>query len=165
MAKRILVVDDETDVLDALARAFRLAGYSVEKAATAAKALALCKDHSFDLVILDFIMPGMSGLEVLNKVRAIHPTIRSIVVSGKVDPQLKEDEVETRLRVELEADAFFSKPVSNDRLLETVERLLTLGKNENWKDVAERVLHSEKTAGQVRKIEASLKPRKPSGRK
>src|SRR3954470_20872427 len=113
MAKRVLVVDDEADVLDALARAIRIAGYSVEKAKTAKDALALCSDHAFDLLVVDFIMPGMTGLEVLNKIRALHPTIRSIVVSGKVDPQIKEDEVETRLKVELEADAYFSKPVGN----------------------------------------------------
>ena len=42
MAKRVLVVDDEADVRDALARAIRIAGYSVEKAQTAKEALALC---------------------------------------------------------------------------------------------------------------------------
>ena len=161
MAKRILVVDDETDVLNALERAMRIAGYSVEKAASAQAALTLCKDHSFDLVVVDFIMPGMSGLALLNKIRAIHPTIRSIVVSGKVEPGLKEDEVATRLKVELEADQYFSKPVSNERLLETIERLLTLEKNQTWEEVAERVLNSEKSPAQVRRIEKHLKPKRP----
>jgi two-component system OmpR family response regulator len=160
MAKRILVVDDEPDVLDALERAIRIAGLSVEKAASAQGALALCKDHAFDLIVIDFIMPGMTGLELLNKVRALHPTIRSIIVSGKVDPQLKEDEVETRIKVELEADAYFSKPVANDRLLETIERLLTLGKDQKWEDVAERVLNSEKTTAEIKKMERGLKSKK-----
>jgi CheY-like chemotaxis protein len=160
MAKRILVVDDESDVLAALARAIKIEGYSVEKAQSAKEALALCKDHTFDLVVVDFIMPGMSGLELINKIRGIHPTIRSIVVSGKVDPQLKEDEVETRLKIELEADAYFSKPMKNEQLLETIERLLSLGKDEKWTDIAERVLNSQKTAAQVKKTERSLKPKK-----
>jgi CheY-like chemotaxis protein len=159
MAKRVLVVDDEADVLDALARAIRIAGYSVAKAQTAKEALALCSDHAFDLLVADFIMPGMSGLELLNRVRALHPTIRSIVVSGKVDPQLKEDEVETRLKVELEADAYFTKPVGNDRLLQAIERLLKQGKEQDWAEIAERVLNSEKTTATVRKVEKSLKPK------
>jgi CheY-like chemotaxis protein len=161
MAKRILIVDDELDVLNALAKAIRLAGYSIEKASSAKAALDLCRDHAFDLVVVDFLMPGMTGLELLNKIRAIHPTVRSIVVSGKVDPQLKEDEVATQLRVELETDAYFSKPVRNAALLETIEHLLTLGTDQEWVDVAERVLNSPKTATQVRRTEQSL--RSPKG--
>jgi CheY-like chemotaxis protein len=165
MAKRILVVDDEPDVMTALARAIRIAGLSVEAAESATAALALCRDHAFDLVVVDFIMPGMTGLELLNRIRAIHPTIRSVVVSGKVDPQLSESEVTTRLKVELEADVYFSKPVSNSKLLEAMQRLLTSNAEQRWEDVAERVLNSEKTTAQVKKAEKDLKVKKPPRRK
>jgi DNA-binding NtrC family response regulator len=87
----ILVVDDERDVLEALARALKLAGHNVTKATTATEAISVARDHSFDLVILDYIMPSMSGIALLNKIRVLQPTIRSIIVSGKIDSQLSEE--------------------------------------------------------------------------
>jgi CheY-like chemotaxis protein len=94
----ILVVDDEIDVLEALARALRIAGHTLATAASAADALQLCADHTFDVVVLDYIMPSMSGIELLNKIRAYQPTIRSVIVSGKIDAQVSEETLAAELR-------------------------------------------------------------------
>lgn len=160
MAKRILIVDDEPDVRDAWGRTLSDSGYSVEVAADGKAALKLCRDHAFDLVIVDFILGGMSGLELLNQIRDRQPTIRSIVISGKVDPGLTEDEVAARLKVELETDAYFQKPLRSERLLETVSGLFEATKEQDWKTVASRVLNSKKKVTRVRKTEQSLKDKK-----
>lgn len=158
----ILVVDDEPDVLAALARALRIAGHKVSAAADATGALRLCADHSFDVVVLDYIMPSMSGIELLNRIRAYHPTIRSVIVSGKIDTQLTEDAVAGELRDRIEADAYLHKPLNNPKLLDTIKILLNSDETRSWKQVAERTLNAKKRNADVRTAERALNKLKAS---
>jgi diguanylate cyclase (GGDEF)-like protein/PAS domain S-box-containing protein len=66
----LLVVDDNDDNRDVLSRRLRNRGYTVSVAADGPQALALTEAHKFDLILLDVEMPGMSGLEVLSRIRA-----------------------------------------------------------------------------------------------
>jgi len=152
----ILVVDDEVDVLAALARALRIAGHSVLTAVDAATALRLCADHTFDVVVLDYIMPSMSGIELLNGIRAYLPTIRSVIVSGKIDARLTEESVSAELRDRIEADAYLHKPLDNTRLLETVQLLLAQDETRSWVGVAERNINAKKDKKDVRDAERSI---------
>lgn len=161
----LLVVDDEPDVLDALARALRLGGHNVSRAASAADAIALSKDHAFDLVVLDYIMPAMSGIALLNGLRDVQPTIRSIIVSGKIDSQVTEQEIVAELRESIEADAYLRKPLDNAKLLETIQHLLDESAQLDWKQVAERNLKAKKRATDVRAAERKLSDKKVSKRK
>jgi diguanylate cyclase (GGDEF)-like protein/PAS domain S-box-containing protein len=68
----LLVVDDNEDNRDALSRRLRNRGYIVSVAADGPQALALTETVKFDLILLDVEMPGMSGLEVLSRIRAQH---------------------------------------------------------------------------------------------
>ena len=68
----LLVVDDNEANRDALSRRLRHRGYVVSVAADGAEALALTETLTFDLILLDVEMPGMSGLEVLSRIRAHH---------------------------------------------------------------------------------------------
>ena len=151
-----LVVDDELDVLDALARALRLAGHTVSKAQDAAEALRLCEDHSFDVVVLDYIMPSMSGIELLNRIRDYQPTIRSVIVSGKIDTQLSEEAIGEELRDRIEADAYLHKPLDNPRLLDTIEVLLREDETRSWKDVAKRNVYAKKHRADIKAAEQTL---------
>lgn len=152
----ILVVDDEVDVLEALARALRLSGHRVSKAQDAETALKLCEDHSFDVVVLDYIMPSISGIELLNKIRDFQPTIRSVIVSGKIDTQLSEDAVVEELRDRIEADAYLHKPLNNQKLLDTVNVLLNENETRSWKDIAKRNVSAKKRRADVRTAEKAL---------
>jgi CheY-like chemotaxis protein len=160
MATRILVVDDEPDVLESWRKTLELADYSVTAVSRVDEALAACREGPIDLVILDFIMPTMSGLELLNRLREYSPTIRSIVVSGKVDPNHNEDEISTELRVGIEVDAYFHKPLRNEKLLETVAQLLGQEDLRDWKGVADRVLKAKKPGREVKAVEQQLRGRK-----
>jgi CheY-like chemotaxis protein len=104
MSTRVLVVDDEKDVRDAWARALRIAGYTVQAVGSPADAIALAESHAFDVVVLDFIIPGMDGVELLVRLRDRLPYIRSVVVSGKLDAGRPEAEITTDLRISVEAD-------------------------------------------------------------
>src|SRR5262245_40862792 len=83
MAKsRILVVDDEAAIRDSLRMTLEYEGYDVQVAATGQEGLALAERDTPDLVVLDVKMPGMDGIEVLDRLRAINETLPVIVISG-----------------------------------------------------------------------------------
>src|SRR3989304_2441620 len=73
MRERILVIEDEDKILQFLQRGLTYEGYRVEMAADGAAGLALARAEAPDLVILDWMLPGMDGLEVCRRLRAGGP--------------------------------------------------------------------------------------------
>lgn len=144
MPARILIVDDEASVLKGWARALRLAGYKVSTASTALEALTLADEHPFDVTVLDFLMPSMTGIELLTRLRKKLPTIRSVVISGRIDNKLTADELSSKLREAVEADVYLHKPVSNQDLKETIAKLLS-GAEQSWKEFASRNVNAKAT--------------------
>jgi DNA-binding response OmpR family regulator len=140
MPSHILIVDDEVRVLKAWAKALRYEGYIVATAASGDQALAACDEESFDLVILDFIMPSVTGVELLARLRKKLPLVRSIVISGKIDEKITEDQITSSLREAVEADQYLHKPVSNDRLKEVVSGLLSKADPQPWVQVATKAV-------------------------
>jgi two-component system OmpR family response regulator len=67
---KILVVDDEPSIVDAVATVLRYEGFEVEEAASGRSALQKVQDGSFDLVVLDVMLPDLDGLEVTRRIRA-----------------------------------------------------------------------------------------------
>ena len=82
MQSRLLIVDDDPDMREALAQLFSGAGHACELASSAAAALDLVNTHTFDAVVSDIVMDGMNGLELLDRLRLTHPALPVIVVSG-----------------------------------------------------------------------------------
>ncbi len=82
---RILLVDDEPNVLKALQRVFRQENYAVLTASGGQEALALLSREPFHLMISDYMMPGMTGAELLRQVKAIKPEIIRIMLTGHAD--------------------------------------------------------------------------------
>ena len=84
MKGRLLVVDDEAELREMLARHFRLMGYSVEQAGNGCEALEVLGRCRIDVVISDIRMPKMDGVELLREVRRQYPMIRVIMITGYV---------------------------------------------------------------------------------
>ena len=84
MGKRILAVDDEIDVLLIVKTALQTEGYEVDTASNGPDALALTKENRPDLILLDVMMPGMSGFDVLRALKAedATATIPVIMLTG-----------------------------------------------------------------------------------
>jgi two-component system response regulator MtrA len=107
---RILVVDDEDDARDLLARVLRSEGYAVDVCAAAATALVNLEAGSYDVLITDESMHGMSGSELVSAALLLQTGIKCIVLSGHEEPT---DSMHGRT-------AWISKPVDIAALLALV---------------------------------------------
>jgi len=106
----ILVADDELEIRRALQRALKAHGYAVLSASSGEEAVELIAKHRPDLVLLDLLLPGMSGLEVCRKVRATS-NVPIIVLSVK-DAENEKVEV-----LDLGADDYVAKPFGMNEVL------------------------------------------------
>ncbi len=79
---KILVVDDESGPRDLLEEALSQKGYQVKTAKSGEQACQLLDKAAFDLVLTDLKMPGLNGIELLNKIRALSPEIHVIIITG-----------------------------------------------------------------------------------
>jgi DNA-binding NtrC family response regulator len=121
----LLIVDDESNTLASLSRAFRLAGHEATVCDNAAKALELARSQPFDLVLSDVVMPGKDGLSLLEELKAQGGNIPIVMMSGQAH-------IEMAVRAtRLGALDFLEKPISTEKLLLTVENVLRLQRLES----------------------------------
>ncbi len=80
--KHILIVDDETNIRHSLQKVLEREGYSVRVAATAEEALELLKKRKFQVVLSDQKLPGMSGLDLLRKIKEMNPATEVVLITG-----------------------------------------------------------------------------------
>ena len=78
-----IIVDDEIEFLETLAERFRLRGIQTKTAVDGESALGLVEEDPPDYMILDVMMPGMSGLDVLQRIKETHPQITVILLTGR----------------------------------------------------------------------------------
>jgi DNA-binding NtrC family response regulator len=84
----ILLVDDDPDLRSSLRRGLRGSEFQVTEAGDAVSALKTLEIATFDVIISDFSMPGMKGLELLHQVRMLYPHMVRILLTGEFDVQL-----------------------------------------------------------------------------
>lgn len=82
MAEKLLLVEDEDTLCESLQRVFRAEGYDVDKADSAESAFKLLESKSYDLIITDIILPGISGIELLTKYRKKNPGQKVIIITA-----------------------------------------------------------------------------------
>ncbi|HXV12335.1 MAG TPA: response regulator [Burkholderiales bacterium] len=121
MAKKVLIVDDERNIVTALEFLLQKNGYDVRVAATGEEALAQLDAFRPDLVLLDVMMPKVSGYEVCQRVRS-RPDWQGMKI---VMLSAKGREVEVSKGMSLGADLYVTKPFSNTELVATIGRLLS----------------------------------------
>jgi DNA-binding NtrC family response regulator len=92
---KILIIDDEIAVAELLADAVEDQGHEAVIARDGVEALALCSESQPDAVFLDILMPGMPGIEVLRQLRARHPSLPVLLVTGHPDAASVVEEART----------------------------------------------------------------------
>mgnify|MGYP001816731883 FL=1 len=120
MTKEILIVDDEPGVAVAIQFLMEQQGHRVLVAQRGEDALDLIYKYKPDLVLLDIMLPGISGWEVCEIIR-LNPEYRNVKI---VFVTARRAEVEIAKGLALGADAYITKPFSNDRLVAKVNALL-----------------------------------------
>lgn len=114
----ILVVDDDSDVLEMADFFFKEAGVDVHCAENGAEALEKIQGKYFAVMLTDFNMPGMNGLELAEKVRAKSPSTRIIMATGHPSREL------TDLAVKAGITTVLAKPLQMEELLYTVKEAI-----------------------------------------
>jgi DNA-binding response OmpR family regulator len=120
----ILVAEDDRDIADLITHYFTKQGWTAHIAGAGDDALAYAKRHPVDLVVLDLMMPGLSGLEVCRALRGDKNTeaIPIIMVTARAD------ETDRILGLDIGADDYIAKPFSPNELVARVRALLRRSK-------------------------------------
>jgi DNA-binding response OmpR family regulator len=119
--KRVLLVDDDSDILTSMLAAFEPTGAVVDTANNGNKAVELAEKNLPDLVVLDMMLPGRSGFLVLERIKAKKPRNSKpfvIMITGNQGARHK------MYAESLGVSEYFNKPVKLDKLISTAEKLL-----------------------------------------
>ena len=130
---KILVVEDQPDLAELLARNFVLEGFEVRTAGDGREVVPLVRSWRPDLVILDLMLPGMDGFEVLRGLRAEHQRLPVIILSARGE------ETDKIRGFRLDADQYVTKPFGLVELLERVHALLRRAAATDAATVSERI--------------------------
>jgi DNA-binding response OmpR family regulator len=119
---RIVIVEDQREVSRLLHSALDTLEYKLEivEIPSGEEAILDSTRNPIDLLVSDYRLPGISGIELLRKVRAYRPEVKVILITGLTDPKIR------KAVAEAGADAFFIKPVPIADFLDSVERHLGL---------------------------------------
>ena len=118
---RVLVVDDEPRLVDALSRGLRAEGFAVDVARTGPQGLSMATENDYDAVVLDLMLPGLSGYRVVEALRAADNWVPVLLLSAKDGEHDQAD------GLDLGADDYLVKPFSYVVLLARLRALLRRG--------------------------------------
>ena len=116
--RKILIVDDAGPVVVLCVNVLQALGYAVKGANRGETAIELMRKEPFDLMVLDYKMPGMTGFEVFPQARALHPEMAVVLVTGHGTPEIISE------ANRLGFNAILLKPFTSDELRGTVEKVL-----------------------------------------
>jgi len=117
MSPRVLLVDDERDILDPIRYALELEGFEVRGVTDGPTALEAARAEIYDVVVLDVLLPGMSGLDVCRALRS-ESDVPIVMLTAR------DAEVDRVLGLELGADDYVTKPFSTAELISRIRSIL-----------------------------------------
>jgi DNA-binding NtrC family response regulator len=118
MAERLLIIEDEDTLCESLKRVFLRDGYEVDSADSAEAAFKFLEDRSYDLIITDIILPGISGIELLTKYRKKNPAQKVMVITAYASLTTAVDSIKAG------ACDFIIKPLMHDEMKKAVRKAL-----------------------------------------
>lgn len=157
---RILLVEDQPDSSRVLAAGLKNLNpdFEVVQSASAEEALRALSTGSFDLLITDILLPGISGLELMGQFRHYSPSSKVILISGVEALEVRKEIAQAG------AEAFFFKPIDLADLLDAVERVLLMdadsapfGLNVNKADLQSASKHGNMIASEISDLREKLK--------
>jgi two-component system response regulator AtoC len=151
---RILVVDDEKSQRDMLAGFLEKEGYSVATAESGFEAIELCENRYFEVALIDLRMPGMDGIDLLQKLKEMNPEIQAIMITAH-------GSVETAVEaMKLGAYHYVNKPINLDELKLNINKALEnyhlLAENKYLKEELEEKYKDVQIIGESKAIKEVL---------
>ena len=121
-APSVLLVDDQRDIVRLLHSSLQTLGHELEiiDAPSGEEALLEASLHKIDLLIADYLLPGISGVELMRKIRARNPSLKVIFITGMTERKARNEMLNAG------AVAMFDKPIPMADFLDAVERSLGL---------------------------------------
>jgi DNA-binding response OmpR family regulator len=116
MSEKVLIIDDEKDFLDIIAERIRARGMDVSTTTSAEDAIHMVEEKSYDVIIMDFMMPGMNGFQTLKAMKEKKPEVQIILLTGNV---LEENRIEAK---ELGALDVIEKPPDLQDLIQKIKK-------------------------------------------
>jgi DNA-binding NtrC family response regulator len=113
---RILIVDDEEELVSTLAERLALRGFQIESATSGEEALRLVREHDFSVLIVDVKMPGIDGLELTSAIKRDAPELPVILFTGHSSV------ADAQHGIECGASEYVMKPVDIDVLIEKIKK-------------------------------------------
>lgn len=132
MKRRILVVEDDRTLRQALVFNLEREGYEAQSAVDGEQALAAARDGGLDLILLDLMLPGMSGMEVLRTIRGEGIDTPVVILSAKGG------EIDKVVGLKVGADDYVAKPFSRPELLARIETVLRRERRADANDTERR---------------------------
>ncbi len=141
----LLLVDDDDEFRESVARRFRRRGYQLQEARNAEEALGLCERREFNVAVIDMVMPGLSGLELLKKLSVAHPECEVVMLTGQ-------GTIESAVQaMKLGAFDYLTKPFPLSQLEVLIEKASEHGglrkENRQLRTILKRVEHSDEMIG------------------
>jgi putative nucleotidyltransferase with HDIG domain len=118
--RKILIVDDDPMLLMAVSRLLEREGHQVFVADHGSRGIELCREHTFDLILLDYYMPGMTGEDVVKEIRTFNKDVRIILQTGQANRPARQ------LLRELEIQGYHDKSEGPEKLLMWVDTALKM---------------------------------------
>jgi DNA-binding response OmpR family regulator len=148
---RILVIEDEPRILGFLARGLEAEGFNVDAARNGREGLKRARRDTYDLVLLDLLLPGLDGMSVLHELNRLRPEVPVVIVSARSDLQ-------TKLRgFGLGAADYLSKPFSFDELIARIHvQLRRNGRDDNGQVLRAGTLALDLTRREVQRDGATV---------
>ncbi len=120
MAERLLIVEDEDTLCESLQRVFVREGYEVDIAFSAESAFTLLETRTYDLIITDIILPGISGIELLTRYRKTTPSQKVMVITAYASLTSAVEAIKAG------ACDFIIKPLMHDEMKRAVRKALDM---------------------------------------
>jgi DNA-binding NtrC family response regulator len=126
-----LIVDDNEEIRNTLSSILENNGYSVDAVENGKKAINICKKVSFDVALIDYILPDVKGTDLLHKMKEIQPKMVKIIITGH--PSIEN----AAKSVNEKADGYVIKPFDPEKLLEMIEKIIKEKQNEYFQMFSE----------------------------
>ena len=118
--KKIMIVDNEPDIVDLTRTVLELGGYTVVSSFSGEECLRKLEHEQVDLILLDIMMPGLSGWDVFNRIKKKNPSIKVVFMSV-----LEISDKRKQVLLDEGLAEYIMKPFNKDSLLETVDQILS----------------------------------------